>query len=130
MIVHAVCPQCSETRYESTREFQRGEKLDPAAFRPLGDSPLPDHGKPARCYVCQTDLLFRFVPPQAVSSPSSSPTPGATSPGGTIQVLFAAEPNEQVTTMKPLTEVKYLVVTNRRILIVDVEPYLTEAANA
>lgn len=130
MKVVAVCPTCGESRYESTREFNRGDKLDPEAFAPVGDSPLPDRSKPAVCYACNTGLVFRFVPPTAPPSPATSPRSVEMLPsGGTITTLFSAESNEEVREIKQLSDIKYLVVTSRRIILVDAEPVLMEAIN-
>jgi hypothetical protein len=132
MKVVAICPKEGEIRYESTRDFNRGDKIDPAAFTPVGDAPPPDPRRPAVCHGCGESLVFRFVPPSEPSRSPHSPSASSVTPaGGTIQTLFEADilGGEQVREIKTLTDTRYLVVTNRRIVLVDVESILLAVVN-
>jgi hypothetical protein len=126
MIAVALCPTCGEVRYKSTREYTRGERIDPASFEPIGDAPAPDPTKPALCHVCAAALAFRITDPSVLSNKQPSRQTldvGATD--GVVTTLFTVNPGEEIKTMRE-SGTKVLIITNRRIVTVDLDAALIQ----
>jgi hypothetical protein len=110
----ATCPICQTVRYRTEKDFERGGAKPVAAdFKcENGQSEGSDTEQP-KCSSCLVPL--QFTADDAVKSALTRPKP----PADSVQTLFAAQPGEEVREIKPLPEMKYLVVTNKRILVVD-----------
>ena len=134
--VVAVCAPCGEIRYRTTREFQRTEKPTPSDFEPVGDSPIPSLGEKATCFACLGALTFRMVPPDdpifgktANRRPDklhNLSTNGHSSPDDIVNTLFSAEPGEEVRQIRDLPNDRMLVVTSKRIVLVNLESLLIQ----
>ena len=120
MIVVAVCPRCAVYRYRSRRDYKRGEPLNPGDFDAIPPQHAAVKGEKAVCVECGSDLTYRFDPP-ATDAPRH---PGAQPADGTVTTLFEAAANEEVSSMREIAVDRLLVVTNRRIVIVNLEALL------
>lgn len=130
MFVAAICSKCSEIRARSTFTFQRGEPikspLKAEDFAPVGDQPVPTDGQPMTCYSCNGALTLRPMAEHTINSnPAVEATPVAVSPKG-LSVLFAAEPGEEVSQMRDLSPDRILIITNKRIVHVDINRLIEE----
>jgi len=128
----AVCTKCAEVRLRSKKESKAGETAKPEDFDSIGEQPAPTEDVPPACYVCGEGLKFsldaqnRYGPkPQAslVRGSVAGQDPAPISPVGSLngmQVLFAAHRDEDIKEMREIPGDRFLVITTRRILIVDV----------
>lgn len=138
MFAIAACPKCAEVRLRSKRESKAGDKAKPEDFDPIGDQPAPTEDAPPKCFVCGEGLAFsldvsnRYGPKSAgdlVRGPVAGRDAAPVVPvGGSngMQVLFAASRDEDIKEMRELPGDRYLVVTTRRILIVDIGEAIQE----
>ena len=126
MVIAAVCPKCSEIRARSVFTFNRGEPvkapLKAEDFEPVGHQPKPIDGEPVICVDCGTTLSLRPLPAETANGqlaprPVVSP-PDEQSVAG-VTTLFAAAAGEEMKEMRNIGPDRLLVITNRRILIVD-----------
>jgi len=133
MVIAAFCQRCSEIRARSTFTFQRGEAvkspLKAEDFTPIGAQPQPTDGQPSTCYVCNAPLTLRPFPAD-VANGSTPTTRGEHYTGDDtargVEVLFAAQPGEDVKEMRGIGPDKILVITTRRILTVDLTKLVEE----
>ena len=139
MLVVAVCSSCGEVRYKTSREFQRHEKPVPADFEPVGDSPVPSLHEKAVCFACMTPLVFRMVPPSdplfarngasRVSDRPPAPPVDDSGLGDVVRTLFEAQAGEEVRQMRDLPNERLLIVTSKRIILVNLESLLIQEVN-
>lgn len=119
MIAVAICPTCAAFRYKSRREYSRGEPLNPDDFEPVPPQGPAVAGKRATCIDCGADLQFRLVD----SLNKTAPTPEGSR---LVDTLFEARAGEEVHSMKELGD-RLLIVTSRRVLVVNLETFLIGA---
>lgn len=113
----ATCPICQTVRYRTKTDFVKGGPK-PTATDYLcenGQSEGSDTEQP-KCSSCLVPL--QFTADDAVKSALTRPRQPSSE---NVQTLFAAQQGEEVREMKQLSPLKYLVVTSKRIVIVDVE---------
>lgn len=134
MVVAAICPKCSEIRARHKQSYNRGEPpppLEPDLFVPVGGQPQPAKGEPSVCSVCDTPLALRPVPAETANGSiakrdhEEAAPPPPTSAG--VTTLFAAQPGEEMKEMRSLGQDRMLVVTSRRILVIDLNKLVEEA---
>lgn len=130
MIVAAICPRCSAYRYR-TDDLVDGSTPLPEDFQPIEpQSTVATAGHKATCDVCAGDLRFvRGADWDALTRPLARPASTIGAPNGhrasrlldapAVIELFRVEANEEVREMRPLASGRILVVTTKRILVVD-----------
>jgi len=134
----AVCTKCAEVRLRSKKESKAGETAKPEDFDSIGDQPKPTEDVPPACYICGEGLKFsldaqnRYGPKtQAnlvrgpVAGRDSAPVAPISGQNG-LQVLFAVQRDEDIKEMRELPGDRFLVITTRRILVVDIAGALRE----
>lgn len=121
--IHINCDICKETRYQSTRAFQKGDRPGPADFVSTdgGAAPLVSGDTPPLCTVCQSVMQAVPVPvEEEVPVPSNvrQLRPNKTaSPRGNTEVLFQVEPDEMIHTVKDGQGYMTLITTKRVVRI-------------
>ncbi len=139
MIVLGICPTCGESRVRSTRELSPGDRLDPADFEPIGDTPPPEFDAPMVCFTCTAPLVFRrdpASPPPVPIRSEATPAPALTTANGhadhavATTELFAAGQGEDVVQMRELSPTRYLIQTTRRLILVDLTAVLPGGSDA
>ena len=122
MLIAAICPKCSEIRAKSKFTFQRGDPmkapLRASDFEPVGVQPAPVEGEPSVCAVCNTALSLRPVPVETANGQRAAhPQDHSTVVDASgVTTLFAAQPGEEVKSMRELGPDHIVIITNRRIL--------------
>jgi hypothetical protein len=128
MLVAAVCSKCSEIRAKSRFTFNRGEspKMPMLAedFVSTPGQPSIREGEPSVCSVCNTPLVIRHVPVETANGVVSRPdAPRVVQESGPemagVVTVFAVQNGEDMKEMRPIGPDKLLVITSKRILIVN-----------
>ena len=117
----ATCPTCQLVRYRTAMSFESGGP------KPRAEDFIPENGQTEgrddeqpKCSNCNVPLSFLPDVPikPGVRSQPSSPPPSTDG----VQTLFSAQPGEEVKEMKMVSDLKWIVVTSKRIVLVDAEP--------
>lgn len=131
MIIAAFCPACAEPRARS-RDLPPTQRPVAADFEPIGDQTPPVDGEPANCSKCGTALVFRRMPPEGTNGHANQRLARRQDEHSTpadhtaVEVLFAASDGEEVRQMRDLGRDRILIVTSRRILIVNLNAIAEE----
>lgn len=118
--VIAICPQCSNVGYRSTRPLAPKETPTPNLFAPVDGAPPIDPNSPKTppCGACGADLVFRREPDARTAAQHGS--------SGGVTTLFEAR-DETIVSMKEVASDIYVAVTSRRIVKIDLRDILAEA---
>lgn len=120
MAIIAACPKCAEERYRGPEGASRPEE-----FVPVNGAPPPTSGRPF-CHVCNSPLTFGTMPEAGSASlrrprsPSEGAMPVATD-SEAVHTLFAVAPGEDIRDIRNLPGGKLLVITTRRVVVIDVD---------
>lgn len=132
MMLVGLCPKCNEVRYRSVRDLSPKDRIVPEDFEAIGDAPPPEIGKPTICHACGSTIAFRNADELARAVERTAParprppTSNERPVDAAVTTLFSAQDGEEMRDLKPLSEDRLLVVTNRRILVINLEAFLIQ----
>jgi len=122
--VSLVCAQGHGHRYRATRLLQAGERLQPADFVPVDGQTAAEAGGTPACSVCGGKLVIHREPLDAPSNGTRATLP--TGAHEAVVTLFEAARDEEVREMRPLPGDRLLVITSRRVIVVDLNRLLED----